>query len=174
MSRSVVLNGRADDSQFAQNPLPVARAMGEAMGVLHSTPPSGELARRTPIEVQEALDALAQLSADEVPPAPFARVRPSALVALLENPPGGRPCVVTHGAPVVSSVVLTDSVATFEPAGTEGFDPPERDLAIVFRSITETFTSEVSATFLEGYLEGGGALPHGPTLDWYAAVAAFR
>ena len=174
MTDGAVLNGRADESQFAQNPLPIAHAMGHALGLLHTSEPPVDLTARTPIEVEAALDAIEKLGDGEAPPAPFSRVRPAALVALLQDPPANRPVVVTHGAPIVSAAVLTDSVASFDPMGTDGLDPPERDLAIAFRSITETFTSEVSATFLEGYLEGGGALPHGPTLDWYAAVAAFR
>ena len=70
--------------------------------------------------------------------------------------------------------VVVDSVVLFEPVGTEGLDPAERDLAIVIRSISETFTSEVSNAFIDGYLEAGGELPHAPTLDWYALIAAFR
>lgn len=174
MTDGVLLNGRGDDSQFAQNPLPVAHAMGVALGGMHSADPPSGLEPRTPAEVNEALDKLAHLGDRENPPAPFARVRPSAIEASLKTPPTDRPLVATHGAPVVSAVLLTDSVVTFDALDVQGLDPAERDLAIVFRSISETFTSEVSATFLEGYLEGGGELPHAPTLDWYALVAAFR
>lgn len=174
MSSEMLLNGRATDSQFAQNPLPIARAMGNALGQLHSSKPPVGLVSRTAEEVDNALGALERLDEGESPPAPFGRVRIETLRAMLETIPDGRPLVPTHGAPIVSAAVLTDSVVTFDSLDAEGLDPAERDLAIVIRSISETFTSEVSATFLEGYLEGGGALPHGPTLDWYGLVAAFR
>ena len=110
----------------------------------------------------------------ELPPAPFDRVRPETLRAMLANRPDLSTPVFTHGSPIVSAAVLVDSVVTFEPAGTDGLDPAERDLAIAIRSIAETFTSEVAATFIEGYEEAGGTLPHGPTLDWYGVIAAFR
>ena len=165
------LNGRATDAQFAQNPLPVARAMGRALAVLHLSIPSADLPARTPTEADAALASVAR---GELPPAPFDRVRPETLNTMLANRPDATNAVLTHGSPVVSAAVLTNSVVTFEPAGTEGFDPAERDLAIAIRSIAETFTSEVAATFIEGYEEAGGSLPHGPTLDWYGVVAAFR
>ncbi len=174
MSAAVLLNGRATESQFAQNPLPVAHAMGVTLGALHTCEPAAGLVSRTTNEVQAALKALDGLGDGESPPQPFARVRVSVLKEALNNPPKDRPLVMTHGAPVVNAAVLVDSIATFDDAGASGLDPAERDLAIVLRSITETFTSEVSATFIEGYLEGGGQLPHGPTLDWYGLVAAFR
>lgn len=174
MSDQNVLNGRADDSQFAQNPLPVAEAMGVSLGLLHSSTPPEGLDSRTESEVEAALETLAGYGPEDVPPSPFARVRVSILQEMLSNPPVDRLHVPTHGAPIVSAAALVDSVVHFDPAGTNGFDPPERDLAIVIRSISETFTSEVSATFLEGYLDAGGILPHGPTLDWYGLVAAFR
>lgn len=170
----MLLNGRANESQFAQNPLPVAHAMGVALGVLHSSPPPADLTGRTEAEARSALEALTSYGPNDVPPAPFERVRVSILRDTLSNPPVDRPVVPTHGAPIVSAAVLTDSVVEFDPAGTEGLDPAERDLAIVIRSISEEFTGEVAATFLEGYLEGGGQLPHGPTLDWFGLVAAFR
>jgi aminoglycoside phosphotransferase len=165
------LSGRATDAQFAQNPLPVARAMGRALATLHCSNPPDGLAGRTDTEADAALEAVRR---GDLPPAPFDRVKPETLTAMLDNRPDMSKAVLTHGAPIVSAVVLVDSVATFEPAGTEGLDPAERDLAIVIRSIAETFTSEVAATFIEGYEEAGGTLPHGPTLDWYGVVAAFR
>jgi len=165
------LNGRATDAQFAQNPLPVARAMGRALAALHQMPAPDGIVSRTD---QEAAAALAALDTEQTPPAPFSRVSSEALRAHLETRPATGEPVTTHGAPVVARAVLVDSIVTFESADTEGFDPPERDLAIAIRSIAETFTSEVTATFLEGYEEAGGALPKGPALDWYALVAAFR
>lgn len=165
------LNGRATDAQFAQNPLPIARAMGRGLAALHATPAPDGLASRTD---EEVASAIAIVDMGNPPPQPFSRVSHAAIRETLASPPERPTSVFTHGAPIVASVVLHDSVASFEPAGTDGLDPPERDLAIVFRSIAETFTSEVAATFLEGYIEAGGSLPHGPTLDWYGVVAAFR
>ena len=165
------LNGRASDAQFAQNPLPVAQAMGRSLARLHASARPGGLASRTTVEVEAARQALDH---GNPLPTPFTRVRRSVLLDMLETPPEMSAPVLTHGTPIVSMAVLTDSIATFEPCGTEGWDPPERDLSIVMRSIAETFTSEVARTFLDGYEETGGALPHGPTLDWYALVAAFR
>jgi len=165
------LNGRANDAQFAQNPLPVARAMGRALGVLHGSSAPDDLEPRTD---SEARAALAVVRSGATPPSPFSRVRHETLSAMLENRPSDLPWVLTHGAPIVNAAVLVDSVVTFEETGTWGLDPAERDLAIAIRSIAETFTSEVAATFLEGYVEEGGRLPHGPTLDWYGVVAAFR
>ncbi len=165
------LNGRATDAQFAQNPLPIARAIGRALGVFHTsaTPPFVE--SRTDSEASHALDVV---ESGAPFPAPFSRVRRETLIGLLQNRPEGLPLVPTHGSPIVAAAVLTDSVVIFDDAGTVGLDPAERDLAIAIRSVAETFTSEVSATLLEGYLERGGQLPHGPTLDWYGVVAAFR
>ena len=174
MSELPRVNGRASDSQFAQNPLPISHAMGLSLGSLHTSGATDGLLSRTGIEVEQAQGVLAQFRNGDNPPSPFARVRPAVLSEMLASPPLGRPLVATHGAPVVDAAVVVDSVVTFESAGTEGLDPAERDLAIVFRSISETFTSEVCAAFLDGYLEAGGELPHGPTLDWYGLVAAFR
>lgn len=165
------LNGRATDAQFAQNPLPIARAMGRALGVFHTAAPAGVVEARTDLE---ASHALAMVESGAPFPAPFTRVKKDTMVALLKNRPEGLTPVPTHGSPIVAAAVLTDSVVTFEDAGTVGFDPAERDLAIAIRSVAETFTSEVAATLLEGYLERGGQLPHGPTLDWYGVIAAFR
>lgn len=165
------LNGRATDSQFAQNPLPVARAMGRALGVFHQSSPAPTLTSRTD---GEATSALSIVESSEVFPAPFSRVKRETLAALLKNRPQGLTLVPTHGSPVVSAAVLSDSVVTFDDAGTTGLDPAERDLAIAIRSVAEAFTSEVAATLLDGYVEVGGELPHGPTLDWYGVVAAFR
>lgn len=165
------LNGRATESQFAQNPLPVARAMGRALGLLHTSPVPAGLSPRTDSEAEAAL-ALVEQGGDF--PEPFSRVRPETLTALLRNRPVDVAQVHTHGSPIVGSAVLTDSIVTFDDHGTAGYDPAERDLAIAFRSVAETFTSEVAATLLEGYVEAGGSLPHGPTLDWYGVVAAFR
>lgn len=174
MSAERLVNGRANDSQFAQNPLPVTHAMGVALGVLHCSEPPEGLTSRTADEVQAALDILGGYGQGDTPPPPFARVRVETLHDMLTTPPVDRPLVLTHGAPVVAAAGIVDSVVHFDDAGTSGLDPAERDLAIVIRSISEEFTSEVAATFLEGYLEGGGELPHGPTLDWYGLVAAFR
>lgn len=168
------VNGRASDSQFAQNPLPIAHAMGLSLAALHCSADVDGLESQTPAEVEGGLSALTDLGDTERPPAPYGRVRPSVLKDMLRTQPDERPLVRTHGAPVVDAAVVVDSVVTFENAGTEGLDPAERDLAIVFRSISETFTSEVCTAFLDGYLEGGGEMPHGPTLDWYALVAALR
>lgn len=165
------MNGRATDAQFAQNPLPIARAMGEALGRFHGAPIPDGLGDRTGAEVDLALRTI---RSGALPPEPFSRIRHETLIDVLsERPTTGQP-VVTHGAPIVGSVVLVDGVATFEGDQTLGLDPAERDLAIAIRSIAETFTSEVAATFLEGYVDVGGALPHGPALDWYGVVAAFR
>lgn len=165
------LNGRATDSQFAQNPLPVARAMGRALGVLHTSSIPAGLSSRTDEEAEHALDVV-RAGGDF--PAPFARVRQETLEGILMNRPDSSAVVYTHGTPIVAAAMLTDSVATFDDAGSAGADPAERDLAIAIRSIAERFTSEVAATFLEGYVEADGQLPHGPTLDWYGVVAAFR
>lgn len=165
------LNGRATDAQFAQNPLPIARAMGRALAQLHTGPTPADATGRTEAEVHAALE---QLRAGHLPPAPFDRVRVETIEAMLANRPDMTTAVLTHGAPIVSAAVLSNSIVHFESAGTEGFDPPERDLSIAIRSIAETFTSEVAATFLDGYVELGGTLPHGPTLDWYGVIAAFR
>ena len=166
------LNGRATDSQFAQNPLPVVRAMGLALAEFHREPVRGHEGQRTAAEVALALD---HLRSGGLGPDPFARIRPATLIAELENgPPIGRPLVRTHGAPVVGAVVLTDSVATWDGPDAIGHDPAERDLAIVLRSIAETFASEATAAFLDAYEYAGGSEPHGPTLDWYGLVAAFR
>lgn len=165
------LNGRATDSQFAQNPLPVARAMGRALASIHTTTSSDELSPQTPAEIENVRSAV---SAGQRHPHPYTRVSGEAVLALLDMAPNASPPVATHGAPLVESAVLVDSVVTFESAGTEGFDPPERDLAIVIRSIAETFTSEVARTFLEGYEEAGGQPPRPQALDWYGLLAAFR
>ncbi len=165
------LNGRATDAQFAQNPLPVARAMGRALGTFHGSTPVSTLTSRTD---SEALHALGIVESGALFPAPFSRVKRETLAGLLKNRPEGLRLVPTHGSPVVAAAVLTDSVVIFDDAGTVGLDPAERDLAIAIRSVAETFTSEVAATLLDGYLECGGELPHGPTLDWYGVVAAFR
>lgn len=167
------VNGRASDSQFAQNPLPLVHAMGLSLAALHVGNTDG-LVPKTPTEVDGGLSFLAALGDTERPPAPYGRVRPSVLKEMLETPPTERRLVATHGAPIVDAAVVVDSVVVFESAGTEGLDPAERDLAIIIRSISETFTSEVCTAFLDGYLEGGGEMPHGPTLDWYALLAAFR
>lgn len=165
------LNGRATDSQFAQNPLPVAQAMGRALAALHQQPRPDGLEARSPAEVA---NVRAVVTEGGPFPSPFTRVSAKAILETVDAPPAGLPPVVTHGSPIVESVVLVDSVATFESAGTEGFDPPERDLAIVIRSLAETFAPEVARTFIEGYEEAGGQLPAAPLLDWYGLIAAFR
>ncbi len=148
--------------------------MGRGLAAFHASDVPEGLVSRTDSEVAAAQDALGSLGPNDAPPAPFTRVGIDAIEQTLANPPSATHRVRTHGAPIVANAVLTNSVASYDPTGTEGFDPPERDLAIIIRSIAETFTSEVAATFLEGYLEGGGQPPHGPTLDWYGVVAAFR
>lgn len=165
------LNGRATDSQFAQNPLPVVEAMGRALALLHQQPLPDGLEPRTPAEVANVREVVASGGTF---PSPFARVSGEAIVAMLDAPPMATSSVVTHGAPIVESVVLVDSVATFESAKTEGFDPPERDLSIVVRSLAETFAPESARTFIESYEQAGGVLPSAQTLDWYALLAAFR
>lgn len=145
--------------------------MGRALAALHATERPADLEPRTPAELEGARVAL---ESDRPLPAPFTRVSRDALRTMLEIVPEGSAPVLTHGSPIVDLAVLEDSVVTFEPRETEGWDPPERDLAIVMRSIAETFTSEVARTFLDGYEEAGGRLPHGPTLDWYGLLAAFR
>lgn len=145
--------------------------MGRGLAALHTSAVPDGLVSRTSSEVAAAQRAL---EAGVAPPPPFTRVSVDAIQQTLSEQPALTHQVRTHGAPIVAHVVLVDSIATFDPSGDEGFDPPERDLAIVIRSIAETFTSEVAATFLEGYVEAGGGLPHGPTLDWYGLVAAFR
>lgn len=165
------LNGRATDSQFAQNPLPVAQAMGRALARLHQQAAPDGLASRSPAEIDGVRAAVA---AGGTFPSPFARVSADAILAMVDAPPVASDPVVTHGSPIVESVVLVDSIATFEPAGTDGFDPPERDLAIVIRSLAENFTPEVARIFIEGYEEAGGELPKAQALDWYGLLAAFR
>lgn len=167
----LALNGRATDSQFAQNPLPIAQAMGRALAMLHQQPVPYALTSRTESEMQGVRDAVASGGPF---PSPYTRVSSQAILASLDAPPEASDPVVTHGSPIVDSVVLVDSVATFESAGTDGFDPPERDLAIVIRSLAETFSSEVARTFIEGYEEAGGKLPKAQAIDWYGLLAAFR
>lgn len=174
MTNGLPVNGRATDSQFAQNPIPLAHAMGVALAELHMSPVPDSLSPCTPGEVANALDKLDSLKDGSTLPAPFARVRPESLRQALSEPPQDLPVVMTHGAPIVSAAVVIDSAVTFESAGTEGLDPAERDLAIIMRSIGETFNTEVNTAFLDGYLDGGGQLPNGPALDWYGVVAAFR
>jgi hypothetical protein len=165
------LNGRATDSQFAQNPIPVIQSMGHGLAEIHAGPTDG-LVPRTPAEVDAAISTL---NSGTPAPAPFTRSRTETLLSMLSEPPAaaGSP-VRTHGAPVVSAAVLADSATTFEGDDSFGFDPPERDLAIVLRSLAETFAPEASMAFLDAYLESGGAVPDGPALDWYALVATFR
>jgi hypothetical protein len=145
--------------------------MGRALAVLHAMPAPEGAVGRTESEVANARDLL---ESGVIAPEPFTRVSASSLIDFLASPPGESPLVWTHGAPIVRMAVLADSVATYDDVGAYGLDPAERDLSIAIRSIAETFTSEVSATFLEGYVERGGGLPHGPLLDWYGVVAAFR
>lgn len=145
--------------------------MGRALGVLHTSPVPHGLVAQTDIEAEAALEIVERGGPF---PEPFSRVRRETLAALLRNRPTGVARVCTHGAPIVGAAVLTDSVVNFDDHGADGHDPAERDLAIAIRSVAETFTSEVAATLIDGYLESGGSLPHGPTLDWYGVVAAFR
>jgi len=165
------LTGTATDSQFAQNPIPVIQSMGHAMADLHASDGS-ELVPATPTEVSAALAAL---DSDAPVPAPFTRVSHATLRSMLENVPEsmGEP-VRTHGSPIASLARLQNSETTFDDVGTWGWDPPERDLAIVLRSLAETFAAEATLAFLDAYVESGGRLPDGPTLDWYGLIAAFR
>ena len=174
MTNALPVNGRATDSQFAQNPLPLAHAMGVALAELHGQRPAEELVPQTAAEVEGALNFLDGLDHDETPPAPFGRVRVSSVRQALNEPPLFGTPVHTHGSPITAVAVVIDSKVIYESAGTDGLDPPERDLAIVMRSISETWTSEVTTAFMDGYIDGGGELPSGPTLDWYGVVAAFR
>ena len=145
--------------------------MGRALARLHQQARPEGLESRSPAEIEGVRAAVA----DGGPfPSPFGRVSAEAILAMVADPPAASDPVVTHGSPIVDAVVLVDSIATFEPAGTDGFDPPERDLAIVIRSLAETFTPEVARTFIEGYEEAGGELPNAQALDWYGLLAAFR
>ncbi len=174
MSDALPVNGRATDSQFSQNPVPLVHAMGVALAKLHAETPAASIEPQTALEVEDALSQIAELEPGQSPPSPFGRVKPESLRTALSNGPTGLESVHTHGAPIVASAVVVDSIVLYESARTEGLDPIERDLAIVFRSIGETFNTEVTSTFLEGYLDGGGRLPNGPALDWYGIIAAFR
>ena len=145
--------------------------MGIALARFHQSPVPDGLDGRTDEEVANALSVV---EAGGTPPSPFTRVSLSAITEHLSTRPEGSALVHTHGAPIVANAVLVDSVVTFESAGCEGLDAPERDLAIVIRSIAETFTSEVTSAFLDGYVETGGALPKSLALDWYGVVAAYR
>ncbi len=165
------LNGRASDSQFAQNPLPVAWAMGRALAILHHRTPEPGIEPQTPHEVDNVRRVLGK---GEPHPAPYQRVSTEAIEQSLALVPAANDPVWTHGAPVVASAVIVDSVVTFESADADGFDPPERDLAIVLRSLAETFSSEVVRTFMEAYEESGGHGPQPGAVDWYGMLAAFR
>jgi len=166
------LNGTATDSQFAQNPIPVIQSMGHALAELHGEPVDPGLPSATPDEVA---GALAHLERGDVPPAPFTRVSPDTLRTMLATAPTpAGPPVRTHGSPIASLAQLTDSRTTFVDAATWGRDPAERDLAIVLRSLAETFAAEATLAFLDAYVESGGQMPDGPTLDWYGLLAAFR
>lgn len=165
------LTGRADEAQFAQNPLPVLTSMGVALAHLHRTRATG-LAERTSGELAAALAALDEGASM---PRPYDRMRRETVrAALAGGPPSSQPDVSTHGAPIVHNAVLRASVTTFDDTGDAGADPAERDLAIALRSIAETFAPEATRTFLDAYESAGGRLPDGPTLDWYAMLAAFR
>ena len=165
------LNGVATDAQFAQSPIPVIQSMGHAMAELHAEP-VGALTPATPGEVAAALAHLDR--GDPLPP-PFTRVRPETLRHMLEvAPPDPGPAVRTHGAPIAANAQLVDSRTIWTDANAWGSDPAERDLAIVLRSLAETFAAEATMAFLDAYVESGGRLPDGPTLDWYGLVAAFR
>lgn len=145
--------------------------MGRALARLHQRTPEAGLGSRTPSEVENVRSALAH---GEPFPSPFVRVSADAIERTVSTLPNANGPVWTHGAPLVESALLVDSIVTFEPAGSDGFDPPERDLAIVLRSVAETFTSEVARTFMDGYEEAGGLLPQPGALDWYGLLAAFR
>lgn len=145
--------------------------MGRALATLHQRSPDPTVPSQTASEVANVRRVLTE--GDEHPP-PYQRVSSGAIEKSVATTPDANEPVWTHGSPVVSSAVLVDSVVVFESGGADGFDPPERDLAIALRSIAETFTSEVARTFLEGYEEAGGQLPKIEALDWYGLLAAFR
>ena len=65
MTNALPVNGRATDSQFAQNPLPLAHAMGVALAELHGQRPAEELVPQTAAEVEGALNFLDGLDHDE-------------------------------------------------------------------------------------------------------------
>lgn len=165
------LNGRATESQFAQNPLPIIEAIGISLARFHAQPTVG-VDPRTPGEV---VDALGIIATGEVP-RPYEWASAETVTEMFENgpPPGAGVSVCTHGAPVVDNVVLVDSVAVFEGDEYVGADPPERDLSILIRSIAETFAPEATGAFLDAYEEAGGTAPNPIALDWYALLAAFR
>lgn len=165
------LNGRATESQFAQNPLPIIEAIGIGLARFHTQPTIG-VRSRTPDEVADALGIIAT---GEVP-RPYEWASVNTVVEMFETgpPPTAGASVCTHGAPIVDSVVLVDSVAVFEGDEHVGVDPPERDLSIVIRSIAETFAPEATGAFLDAYEEAGGTAPNPVALDWYALLAAFR
>ena len=165
------LSGRADDSQFAQNPEPVVISMAFSLAALHRDSDT-ELERRTDAELAHAL---AHVDGPEPLPAPFDQVSRHVVRAQLELTAWqGRSVVTTHGAPIVSACTLVDSVAAFDDLGTNGSDPAERDLAIALRSVAATFGAEASRPFLEAYEEAGGSEYELAVLDWYALLAAFR
>lgn len=165
------LHGRATESQFAQNPLPVIEAIGISLARFHKQP-TVDLQPRT---AREVAIALAVVERGEVPH-PYEWASVDTVAEMLENGPPATTSspVCTHGAPVVGNVVLVDSVAMFEGDEFVGADPAERDLSIVIRSIAETFAPEATAAFLDAYEEAGGTAPSSAGLDWYALLAAFR
>ncbi len=171
-ARRLRLHGRADEAQFAQNPLPVVEAMGEALAAWHGGQTSS-LTPRTPMEIRNALALLDEESA--VIPSPYERVsRPTLRTALSSGPPANSAAVCTHGAPIVAAAFLDRGVLRWDTPSEPGLDPAERDLAIALRSIAETFSPEATRTFIDAYTTYGGQLPDAATLDWYALLAAFR
>ena len=145
--------------------------MGRSLALLHQREPDKALGSRTLDEVENVRRSVTEGRAY---PAPYERVGGQAIIEWLDTTPPANDPVWTHGSPVVASALVVDSAVSYEPGGEDGFDPPERDLAIVLRSIAETFTSEVARTFLDGYQEAGGCEPESAALDWYGLLAAFR
>lgn len=178
-----VVNTRLDDSSLAQDPLPAIEAFGEALAHFHQQ--ARVVEGRTAVDTVEAELTLSRLSNGISPdtlPTPYNRIPVEVLAnRLAARPePGQRRPVVTHGAPIVGMVTVTQRPdgqgwqAHLEPSDTEGADPAERDIAIAARSIAETFASEAVASFMIGYERAGGQLPNPELVDWYALVAALR
>lgn len=166
------LSGRATDARFAQNPIPVLEAMGEALARHHLLPVPRAL---RPATAEDVAGALAVIDSGGPQPRPYETVDPDTIRRALRHPPDvAVEPVVTHGAPVVAVVTLQGGRASFDDTGTTGLDPAERDLAIALRSIAETFAPEATVAFLDAYEGAGGSAPDAARLDWYALVAAFR
>lgn len=167
----------ATDPIFAQDPVPVVRGIAQALAALHcgdaesSGPP--EVITQTPVEVEAALTKLR--SGAELPH-PYERNTPDTLAARLEELVAlDTPPVLTHGTPVVAAAMVdAEGAVELVERGSWGWDPPERDLAIAFRSVAESFAPEAAGALLEAYVDAGGQDPDGHVLDGYALLAAWR